>query len=236
MKKVTDLNAIKDITKMMLYLPPKPTEFPFIIDHPIFQAPYWSENDKFYNIMESEEGMEKARSAYEDRIDKTDVPLLLMYICRSAYYLTFLKMTRYHWAADDFAEALSLAWIEEENPNGDVNVPVTLSAKWFRQCSKKVLMNSEEYDTYLHLPESFVVYRGVAIGRNPDGMSWTDNFESAKWFAKRFKNDGYIIEGIVDKKDVLAYFSRRNEDEVLIPAELVKDKHIIQLTEDLIAV
>ena len=94
MKKVTDLNAIKDITKTMLYLTPKPTEFPFIINHPIFQSPYWGEGDNLYNIMESEEGLQKARLAYEDRIDRTDTPLLLMYVCRSAYYLTFLKMTR----------------------------------------------------------------------------------------------------------------------------------------------
>lgn len=58
MKKVTDLNAIKDITKTMLYLTPKPTEFPFIINHPIFQSPYWGEGDNLYNIMESEEGLQ----------------------------------------------------------------------------------------------------------------------------------------------------------------------------------
>lgn len=159
-----------------------------------------------------------------------------MYVCRSAYYLTFLKMTRNHWAADDFAEALSMAWIEEENPNGDVNVPVSLSAKWFREANKEALMELDEFEKYLSLPDAFKVYRGVATGRNPDGMSWTDNFESAEWFAKRFRNDGYIIEGIADKKNVLAYFSRRNEDEVLIPADMVRDKRIIKLTEDLIAV
>lgn len=236
MKKVTDLNAIKDITKTMLYLTPKPTEFPFIINHPIFQSPYWGEGDNLYNIMESEEWLQKARLAYEDRIDRTDTPLLLMYVCRSAYYLTFLKMTRNHWAADDFAEALSMAWIEEENPNGDVNVPVSLSAKWFREANKEALMELDEFEKYLSLPDAFKVYRGVATGRNPDGMSWTDNFESAEWFAKRFRNDGYIIEGIADKKNVLAYFSRRKEDEVLIPADMVRDKRIIKLTEDLIAV
>lgn len=236
MKKVTDLNAIKDIIKTMLYLTPKPTEFPFIIDHPIFQSPYWGEGDNLYNIMESEEGLQKARLAYEDRIDRTDTPLLLMYVCRSAYYLTFLKMTRNHWAADDFAEALSMAWIEEENPNGDVNVPVSLSAKWFREANKESLMELDEFEKYLSLPDKFKVYRGVATGRNPDGMSWTDNFESAEWFAKRFRNDGYIIEGIAEKKDVLAYFNRRNEDEVLIPADMVRNKRIIKLTEDLIAV
>lgn len=97
-------------------------------------------------------------------------------------------------------------------------------------------MELDEFEKYLSLPDAFKVYRGVATGRNPDGMSWTDNFESAEWFAKRFRNDGYIIEGIADKKNVLAYFSRRNEDEVLIPADMVRDKRIIKLTEDLIAV
>ena len=160
---------------------------------------------------------------------------MLMYIFRPSYYLSFLKFSRRFWSANDFAKVLSEAWVEEENPNGDVNVPVSLSAKWFKQCPKEALMNCEEYDTYLCLPDSFVVYRGVAIGRNPEGMSWTRELDGAEWFSKRFGEDGYIIKGIAYKKDVLAYFSRRNESEVLISASDVHDKIIIKNADDLIA-
>lgn len=109
---------------MMLHLPMAETEFDFIVSHPVFQSPYWFDNEKIINIKDSEEAFEKACAAYEQKIDKTEEPLLLMYTFRSSYYLTFLKFSRRFWSADDFAKALSEAWVEEENPNGDVNVPV----------------------------------------------------------------------------------------------------------------
>lgn len=235
MRKTTDINGLKDVARMMLYLPIAETEFDFIVNHPVFQSPYWFDNEKIINIKDSEGAFKEACAAYEQKIDKTEEPLMLMYIFRPSYYLTFLKFSRRFWSANDFAKVLSEAWVEEENPNGDVNVPVSLSAKWFKQCPKETLMNCEEYDTYLCLPDSFVVYRGVAIGRNPEGMSWTRELDGAEWFSKRFGEDGYIIKGIAYKKDVLAYFSRRNESEVLISASDVHDKIIIKNADDLIA-
>ena len=140
MRKTTDINGLKDVAKMMLHLPMTETEFDFIVNHPVFQSPYWFDNEKIINIKDSEEAFEKACAAYEQKIDKTEEPLLLMYTFRSSYYLTFLKFSRRFWSADDFAKALSEAWVEEENPNGDVNVPVSLSEKWFKGLNKKALV------------------------------------------------------------------------------------------------
>lgn len=235
MKKVTDLNAIKETAILMANLPIHPTSNDFIVDHPVFQSSIWYDDEEIINLMESDEGLQKATAVIEERIRKTTIPIMVMHVFRSSYYLTFLKFSRQYWSNDDFAEALAEAWISEENPNGDVNVPITLSAKWFKQCPKEALMNLEEYETYLCLPESFIVYRGVAVGRNPEGMSWTRELDGAEWFSKRFGEDGYIIKGIAYKKDVLAYFSRRNESEVLISANDVHDKIIIKNADDLIA-
>ena len=64
---------------MMLHLPMAETEFDFIVSHPVFQSPYWFDNEKIINIKDSEEAFEKACAAYEQKIDKTEEPLLLMY-------------------------------------------------------------------------------------------------------------------------------------------------------------
>lgn len=226
MRKTTDINGLKDVAKMMLHLPMTETEFDFIVNHPVFQSPYWFDNEKIINIKDSEEAFEKACAAYEQKIDKTEEPLLLMYTFRSSYYLTFLKFSRRFWSADDFAKALSEAWVEEENPNGDVNVPVSLSEKWFKGLNKKALMNPDEYETYSSLPNVLEVYRGVSRGSNPKGMSWTYDFNKAEWFANRF-GEGYVIRGIVNKDDILAYFSRRSESEILIAAKDVHEQTII---------
>ena len=79
------------------------------------------------------------------------------------------------------------------------------------------------------------MYRGVAVGRNPDGMSWTRELDGAEWFSRRFGESGYIIKGIAYKKDVLAYFSRRNESEVLISACDVHDKIVCRNADELMA-
>jgi Cys-tRNA synthase (O-phospho-L-seryl-tRNA:Cys-tRNA synthase) len=79
-------------------------------------------------------------------------------------------------------------------------------------------MTEEDYEVYQSLPETFTIYRGVAVGRNPKGLSWTQNLETARWFAHRFDREdkkGYIQMGMAKKEDVLAYFNTRNEDEIV---------------------
>ena len=63
-------------------------------------------------------------------------------------------------------------------------------------------------------------------GRNPKGMSWTRDLKKAEWFAGRF-GKGYVLEGTAEKKDVLAFFGRRNEEEIVIEAKSVKNKQTI---------
>ena len=110
MKQITDLEKIKSTTTSLLHLPMKQTQFEFIVDHPIFQSPYWIDKENnMVDMRESEEALNKAYEEYEKRIDRITNPLSCMYICRSAYFLTFLKFTRTYWSADDFAIALSEA-------------------------------------------------------------------------------------------------------------------------------
>jgi len=74
----------------------------------------------------------------------------------------------------------------------------------------------------------FKVYRGVAgtgAARRVRGFSWTGDFETAKWFADRFKNildKPMVYEATVEKDMVLAYSNDRDEQEFLclIPKEL----------------
>lgn len=60
MRKTTDINGLKDVAKMMLHLPMTETEFDFIVNHPVFQSPYWFDNEKIINIKDSEKAFEKA--------------------------------------------------------------------------------------------------------------------------------------------------------------------------------
>ena len=227
MRKETNLTAIKNILKDFLHMPVEETEYsPIVVQHPIFESGISYVNNKMTDIM-TPEGFASVAKRVEEDIDKIDDALGCVNILRQSYYLTFLKFAKESLYLQDFSMLLGKFWTEEENPNGDVNVPVSLSAKWFKSADKHALMYDDEYKTYKNLPETFTIYRGVTPGRNPDGMSWTRDLSKADWFSRRF-GDGYVLEGIANKKDVLAFFSRRGEEEVVIEAKKVKNKKELQ--------
>lgn len=227
MRKETDLTAIKNILKDFLHMPVEETEYsPIVVQHPIFESGISYVNNKMTDIM-TPEGFAAVAKRVEEDIDKIDDVFGCVNILRQSYYLTFLKFAKESLSLTDFSMLLGRFWTEEENPNGDVNVPVSLSARWFKSTDKQALMYDDEYKTYKDLPETFTVYRGVTPGRNPDGMSWTRDLNKADWFSRRF-GDGYVLEGIANKKDVLAFFSRRGEEEVVIEAKKVKNKKELQ--------
>lgn len=227
MRKETDLTAIKNILKDFLHMPVEETEYsPIVVQHPIFESGISYVNNKMTDIM-TPEGFAAVAKRVEEDIDKIDDVFGCVNILRQSYYLTFLKFAKESLSLTDFSMLLGRFWTEEENPNGDVNVPVSLSARWFKSTDKQALMYDDEYKTYKGLPETFTVYRGVTPGRNPDGMSWTRDLSKADWFSRRF-GDGYVLEGIANKKDVLAFFSRRGEEEVVIEAKKVKNKKELQ--------
>lgn len=227
MRKETDLAKVKNLLKDFLHMPVEKTEYsPIVVQHPIFESGISYVNNKMTDIM-TPEGFAAVAKRVEENIDKIDDALGCVNILRQSYYLTFLKFAKESLSLTDFSMLLGKFWTEEENPNGDVNVPVSLSARWFKSADKQALMYDDEHKTYKDLPETFTVYRGVTPGRNPDGMSWTRDLSKADWFSRRF-GDGYVLEGIANKKDVLAFFSRRGEEEVVIEAKKVKNKKELQ--------
>ena len=55
-------------------------------------------------------------------------------------------------------------------------------------------MDKDEYEAYQMLPDIIDIYRGVGNKSNPNGISWTTNFEMAKWFANRWNKNGYVVK------------------------------------------
>lgn len=218
MKKVTDVQAIRGVVSSFLYLDIEPTEIPFIISHPIFSlsSTFIPEKGNPLNLFD-EKDLEAARQHIMSIIKKSDLLGLYM-IIRNPYKLTFLKYAMDDMSKEDFSHYLADAWVVMENPNQDANCPIPLIIKMFKKADKKILMTPEDYEKFINLPDEIEVYRGVAVNRNPKGISWTDNYEKAKWFANRFNNEnevGYIQKAIVKKENVLAYFNTRNEQELV---------------------
>ena len=232
--KTTDLESIKDVAISFLYIEVSETDFsPIVVSHPVFESGilYTPHTQKMVNILEDKDGFQEILDHYEKRIRNENSLVGIYMIIRGTYRLAFFKYIKDYLSTKDYAKYLADAWITSENPNQDVNVSLDEAARLFQKANKKFLMDKKEYEVYSSLPETFTVYRGVARGRNPKGMSWTQNKDTAEWFSNRFNigdEVGYVQAATAHKKDVLAYFNGRNEDELVISTKSLKDIHRIE--------
>lgn len=226
--KKTDLERIKTEAKAFLHLDYQVAErlSPVLfVHHPFLTSvmAYDTQTKEFIDIRE-DEALHKYRQQMIQQIDRCDLRRLYIMV-NKPYRLTFIKYIESHLSERDFAELLSDAWVSSENPNQDVNCSITCLTRMFKRCNKRYLMSNRDYKVYNSLPEQFTIYRGVAVGHNPDGLSWTQNKDKATWFASRFNTDyekGYLLTTVIDKSDVLAYFNTRGEEEILVNANAKK--------------
>lgn len=237
MTKQSDLKLVKSMAIAFLHLPVEETEFsPIVVMHPIFENGFVGikENGKFkmVNIMESEAELEKARKQWKININNAKDVFQVYAFMRKSYRLTFLRHIEMYLSEKDFSELLADAWVSSENPNQDVNVNIATLTKWFKRANKRLLMVEEDYEVYNNLEPEIKVYRGVAVGRNPKGLSWTMNYDKAAWFANRFNTSdkkGYIQEATIKKENVLAYFNTRDEEEIVANIKDMTDIKRIEL-------
>ena len=216
MRTETNLEGIKSVAKNFLYIDVKgqDSEFwPLIVQHPIFSSSMVYGKKRFYDITKQED-LKEAREEYCKVIDTMRKISELIHFVNKPYRMAFLKYAMEDMSVKDFSENLKYIWTTTENPNQDVNVSVSTAAKWFREADKHFLMNKKEQEVYANLSESITLYRGVAVGRNPKGLSWTNDIKTARWFAHRFDRNGkagYIQYATVPKLKVLAYFDGEKE-------------------------
>ena len=230
MTATTDLQKIREATELLLLVPFSIIEdIPFFVSHPIFDTTtvYLKrcDNERYYNLLDADD-YRIIIDEYRERIMNASVLGCYM-IMRTAYKLTWVKYCRDYLSEKDLAHYVAQAWVEQENPNQDVNCPIPYLTKLFKSCNKKYLMTEKDYQTYQNLPDKITVYRGVGVNRNPNGLSWTPNLEVAEWFAQRFNSKdkkGYVQTAVISKDKVLAYFNTRNEDEIVcrIPKKDIK--------------
>ena len=122
----------------------------------------------------------------------------------------------------DYWQLLGVIWIDSENIRQN-------PTEWHNllrvdRPGREAIMRDDELEALAALPDTITVYQGHT-GARDDGWSWTTERHVAEWFATRFASmEGdkpMLTTGTVDKADVVAYFTRRNEFEILVPREAV---------------
>jgi hypothetical protein len=225
MTKETDIKAVRDTSKSLLYaVHIKPDPYGFV-SHPYTNHVYVGCSDGGFIDLRQEDARKQWLGEMKNILNNADLDHIFLML-NKAYYLTWLKFVKQHLSKNDFAKLLVKAYTLAENPNMDTNVPVPNLIRWFKEADKKALMTEEEYTYWENLPEEVEIWRGVSPNRCKYGLSWTDDEQVARWFQRRFITDkdvGYLLHAVVPKKHCLAYFNGRDEKEIVLDVNAVKN-------------
>lgn len=122
---------------------------------------------------------------------------------------------------DEYWSLLADIWIDSENIWQNLD-------QWrrlFESTRSGSPMTEEEEAALAAMPDPVPVYRGGVEDANEYGLSWTTDRERAEWFAVRMTADdevGVVLDGLVAKEHVAAYFTGRGESEIVVfDADLV---------------
>lgn len=234
MKEQTDLNAVKALAHAMLELDIKQTKLsPLVVKHPFtdngisgVRKPDGS--IAIADLLNKPDELDLWRKQVGCAIDEADSAFQIYMMVTKSYALGFLKFARHSLSEKDFANILSDAWIRTEAPNNDPNFSKRDLLSLFKATAPALLMSEEDYQQFQDLDDVVTVYRGVSSmnAKNVKALSWTLDRDTAEWFAHRFGENGTVYEAQIQKQHIYAYFSGRNEDEVI-----VDPKHLTEITQ-----
>ncbi len=219
----TDLEQVKRVATILLETDIVETEFsPMIVQHPFTNTGFAFVQKEgalqTLNLTESEEDLRSWRETMKSAIQDVSDPYHLYMMINKPYALTFLKYAEPCLSQKDFSKILSSAWIMTEHSNSDNNVSKKELVSMFKKADPAILMRKEECKQLAALDDVITVYRGVTPhnARNIKALSWTLNYDTAKWFAERFNSKGTVYKAQIEKAHVFALFTSRNEAEIVL--------------------
>jgi hypothetical protein len=128
---------------------------------------------------------------------------------------------------EQYWQNLASIWIDSENIRQNPQVWQWLLRS--KRPGRVALMDAEEREALEAMPGLIQVYQGHTAKAH-DGWSWTTNRSKAEWFARRFsdfeRSAPRLTEGVVYKRNVIAYFASRGESEIVADRRNVKERRV----------
>lgn len=235
--KETDLDKVKAMAKVFLEIEIGETEMtPAIVQHPFANSGFYPCRSDCGNLrvidITTPQGFDEWKKIMRERIDGiTSIDELFLYV-NKPYSMTFLKYIQHYLSPQDYAKTLAECWGREEQPNMNPSITKTELTNMFKRADKEFLMSEREYKKWQDLPEKLTIYRGVTEynSKNIRALSWTTNYDTAKWFAGRYDEKGKVYQAEIDKKHILACTDKRGESEIIVEPKYLKN---IEMVEDL---
>lgn len=221
----TNLDGLRDISITLLHAVPIKCNNPFgIIQHPFTNHMIAVDTNGNLLDLRIKSNEDTWKDMMSKKIEKADLIHLYMFL-NKPWRITWLKFAEPYLSDKDFAEYLADAYVSEEMPNLNPNVPISEMIKWFKKADKKSLMAEEDYEIWSNLPDEVTLYRGVSHVGTEKAISWCLKLETAEWFANRFASEdspAKIYQVTVPKKYCLCYFGARGENEIILDVNSVK--------------
>ena len=185
--------------------------------HPLlYSVPYWPQMNRLLNRQYAHrlEAVAEARAAgsWERFVFMHERPYRFNALAEVASAITdasFWRLLRQVWIdSENIWEHMVYARAVWEMPNPD----------------RQSVMTKPERAALAAMPETFPIFRG-ACSRHDDpkeGLSWTTSLKVAEWFSRRYSGSRpVVIEATVRRDDVLAFFTQRNESEIVVFPEML---------------
>lgn len=187
-----------------------------VLRHPlVYQVPYFPQmapdaNGRFWQIQKA---LEDARSEgnWSGYISMHERPYRLQALLDIS--------ENYDLTDEEYWELVAHFWIDSENIHQNASQWREL---WMGRDEPHLAMDSDDLAFLLTLPDVVTIYRGFRDVEHQNGMSWTLDRDKAIWFANRYRRDdrdAYLATAKVRRHDILAYFSGRNEQEIVVYPE-----------------
>ena len=149
-----------------------------------------------------------------------------IYLHERAYRIQAFEEVMDEMTDEEYWSNLSSIWVDSESIGMEPDRWLELLQS--NRGSREFFMNEDERAELDKLPNKFTVYRGYSGGDAEEfGMSWSTSKDVAEWFARRFvrDEDNIILEELqVAKGEVLAYLTRRGEEEIILDMSIAKEK------------
>ncbi len=120
---------------------------------------------------------------------------------------------------EEYWSNLGRVWVDSESPG--INLKMWLLLLRSKRPGRENLMDEVELSFLSALPNTLTIYRGSHF-KHRKSLAWTTSHDMAEWFATRFSAGGEVFTGTVNKSDIFAYFTGRDENEILVDPRFIK--------------
>lgn len=221
--KMEEVKKIKELAKRFVDVPLHDSGFLCFASHPFtdsFVVGIRGENNDLVLVdLKNEQALAEWRKQLKQQIDTLSNVKDIFLMLNKPYILTFISYIEPMLTDAELGKILSDNWSFIEDITGNRNVNGRKLVKWFFRADKRSLMTEKEWVFYESLPEEVTIYRGVTSHnrRYKMALSWTIDRETAVWFANRFDTGtGEVWEMVIPRERICCFFSRRNEQEVIV--------------------